>query len=232
MAPPPPPSTFYFPVGMSVSEAATSSTSSTPTSTCSGTAGRFQSYDLHGIRRDAAISAAGYSLSPQLPFPDAGGCLCSSMVALPPMRRRAVSGRPRLVFSRTAGLISPCAPSKLRTYERDSVTIGAFATDLQLSPWGNRLYSPVRGDASLTWLTVVPDLDGPPRADQQACDADAVRPDAMRRSRFNVARRRRRALRRDTPRRREPLRARQHAQPDDAWRAVRHAQSADGTPSF
>jgi hypothetical protein len=30
----------------------------------------------------------------------------------------------------------------------------------------------VRGDASLTWLTVVPDLDGPPTSSQRACDAD------------------------------------------------------------
>src|SRR5262249_9041432 len=57
-------------------------------------------------------------------------------------------------------------------YVRDSVTIGAFATDLQLSrfsrprdqgtsgltsPIIDRLFVPARGDASLTWVDVTPD---------------------------------------------------------------------------
>jgi hypothetical protein len=40
---------------------------------------------------------------------------------------------------------------------RDSAIIGAFATDIQLSPSGGRFYVPVRGDASLTWGDVTPD---------------------------------------------------------------------------
>lgn len=63
-----------------------------------------------------------------------------------------------------------CAPPMVSTgYYRDSVVIGAFATDLQLSKdpatplaprmGPDRLFSPVRGDATLTWIDVASDLD-------------------------------------------------------------------------
>jgi hypothetical protein len=170
---PPPPATFYFPVGMTLSRGGNVLYVVNSDFDLQWNGGTIQSYDLHGVRRDAAISAAGFSLSPQLPFPEGGGISqfldgggsVEAGAALCP----AGPG----LFLADGGLISPCAPFiNSAVYVRDSVTIGAFATDLQLSPWGNRLYSPVRGDASLTWLTVEPDLAGPPSSTQRACDAD------------------------------------------------------------
>jgi hypothetical protein len=169
---PPPPAAFYFPVGMTVSRGGNVLYVVNSDFDLQWNGGTIQSYDLHAIRRDAAISAAGYSLSPQLPFPEGGGLRefldggtsAEAGAALCP-------GGPGL-FLADGGLISPCAPFiNSSFYERDSVTIGAFATDIQLSPWGNRLYVPVRGDASLTWLTVAPDLGGPALPSQVACDA-------------------------------------------------------------
>ena len=53
-----------------------------------------------------------------------------------------------------------CAPPMAsQGYFRDSVTIGAFATDAQLSKKGDRLFVPVRGDATLTWMDVIYDGD-------------------------------------------------------------------------
>jgi len=40
---------------------------------------------------------------------------------------------------------------------RNRVMVGAFATNLKLSPDGTRLFAPVRGTASLTWADVTPD---------------------------------------------------------------------------
>jgi len=170
---PPPPATFYFPVGMTVSRGGNVLYVVNSDFDLQWNGGTIQSYDLHGIRRDAAISAAGYSLSPQLPFPEGGGLAQFVDGSISPSAAAALCPAGPGLFLADGGLISPCAPFiNSAVYERDSVTIGAFATDLQLSPWGNRLYSPVRGDASLTWLTIVPDVDGPPTASQRACDAD------------------------------------------------------------
>jgi len=162
---PPPPATFYFPVGLTVSRGGNALYVVNSDFDLQWNGGTIQAYDLHAIRQDAAISAAGYSLSLQLPFPDGGGpseffdggkakdggaSLCQAGVT---------------VFLADGGLVSACAPViDSAVYVRDSVTIGAFATDLQMSPWGNRLYSPVRGDASLTWVDLTPDLAGPPPA--------------------------------------------------------------------
>jgi hypothetical protein len=162
---PPPPSTFYFPVGMTVSRGGNVLYVVNSDFDLQWNGGTIQSYDLHSIRRDAAISAAGYSLSPQLPIAEGGGLALFLDGGTSAEAGAALCPAGPSVFLADGGLISPCAPFiNSETYERDSVTIGAFATDLQLSPWGNRLYSPVRGDASLTWLTVVPDVNGPPAA--------------------------------------------------------------------
>jgi hypothetical protein len=53
-----------------------------------------------------------------------------------------------------------CAPAmSSQAYWRDSVTIGAFATDMQLSKNKDRIFIPVRGDATLTWFDVTYDGD-------------------------------------------------------------------------
>jgi hypothetical protein len=173
---PPPPAIFYFPVGMTTSRGGNVLYVVNSDFDLQWNGGTIQSYDLNAIRRDAAISAAGYALSPQLPLPEGGGIteFLDGATSSPLGTDLCAVGE--TVFLSDGGFVSSCAPFiDSAVYVRDSVTIGAFATDIQLSPFGNRLYSPVRGDASLTWLTVAPDdpnvhpLPGTP-----ACDAPGV----------------------------------------------------------
>jgi len=171
---PPPPAIFYFPEGMTVSRGGNVLYVVNSDFDLQWNGGTVQSYDLFDIRRDAAISAAGYSLASRLPFPDGGGVsqFLDGGHSVEAGVNLCASGAN--TFLADGGFVSACAPFTNSTvYVRDSVTIGAFATDLQLSPWGNRLYAPVRGDASLTWLSITPDIDGPPTPGQQACDQDA-----------------------------------------------------------
>lgn len=176
---PPPPATFYFPVGMTVSRGNNVLYVVNSDFDLQWNGGTIQSYDLYAIRHDAAVSAAGFALSPALPFPEGGGVRLFLDGGTSQDAGAALCPAGPGIFLADGGLVSPCAPYiDSSVYERDSVTIGAFATDLQLSPWGNRLYAPVRGDASLTWLTVAPDspdvhpgetFDG--TMAQPACDA-------------------------------------------------------------
>ena len=192
---PPPPAAFYFPVGMTVSKGGNVLYVVNSDFDLQWNGGTIESYDLFHIRRDAAISAAGYSLSPQLPLPEGGGLSLfvdatahDGAIEFPDGATSNLCATGDVLFLADGGLVSSCAPFINSTvYERDSVTIGAFATDIQLSPWGNRLYVPVRGDASLTWLTVASDYKpipdptdpsrtinsyAPPSGTAQACDAD------------------------------------------------------------
>jgi hypothetical protein len=156
---PPPPATFYFPVGMVVSRGGNVLYVVNSDFDLQWNGGTVQSYDLNAIRQGAAISAAGYSLSPQLPLFDGGGLslFLDGSTAVPPTGPDLCAAGDT-AFLGDGGFISSCAPViNSSVYVRDSVTIGAFATDIQISPWGNRLYSPVRGDASLTWLSIIPD---------------------------------------------------------------------------
>jgi YVTN family beta-propeller protein len=170
---PPPPSTFYFPVGLAVSQGGTVLYAVNSDFDLQWNGGTIQSYDLYQIRRDAAISAAGYPFASQLPLPEGGGLSEFYDGGTPPKGANPCQ-QGAYLFLADGGYVNPCAPViNSSFYVRDSVTIGAFATDIQLSPWGNRLYAPVRGDASLTWLTVANDKGlKPPTANQLACDAD------------------------------------------------------------
>jgi hypothetical protein len=75
-----------------------------------------------------------------------------------------------------------CSPPVDSTaYIETSAIIGAFATDLQLSLDGTRLFSPVRGNATLTWAQVQPDSANniPPESNDEpdaGADADAPPP--------------------------------------------------------
>jgi hypothetical protein len=171
----PPPNTFYFPVGMVTSKGGNVLYVVNSDFDLQWNGGTIQSYNLWQIRVDAAISAAGYTFAPQLPFSDGGGLplFLDGGTSVPNGGNLCDEGE--VIFLADGGLNSSCAPViNSAFYEKDSVIIGAFATDLQLSPAGNRLYSPVRGDASLTWLTVTSDVGLPPPAtNPNACDSSA-----------------------------------------------------------
>jgi hypothetical protein len=150
----PPPNSFYFPVGLAVSKGGNILYAVNSDFDLQWNGGTLQSYDLRRIRGDAARQIQQ----------NLGTC---SNVA--PGNAGHVS------------LGQSCSPPMGSTqYVGDSAIIGAFATDLQLSVSGTRLFAPVRGDTTLTWAEVTEDnpngtgtpdfsLDCGPRVDNR-CD--------------------------------------------------------------
>ncbi len=183
----PPPNILYFPVGLDVSRGGNVLYVANSDFDLQYNGGTIQSYDLNLIRRDVLLAIKDPS-DPKLPLirpartsgqPDDNPCTNpDGTPAPPPVYRTDGTGR-RQPLSET------CAPPVDSTaYVRDSVTIGAFATDLQVlrceqaptqSPKdtrydretscnaaGTRLFVPVRGDASVTWVDLT--VDDPPSA--------------------------------------------------------------------
>jgi hypothetical protein len=145
----PPPKTFYFPVGLAVSSDGNVLYAVNSDFDLQWNGGTLQSYDLGTLRVDAANRIANPPAGcPESPPP--GGVLLGQRCA-------------------------PPTPSE--TYFKDSATIGAFATDLQVSVGGapavpgagpsstkagpKRLFIPVRGDATVTWAAIGTDPSNP-----------------------------------------------------------------------
>lgn len=163
----PPLKSIYFPVGMAVSEHGNVLYMVNSDFDLQWNGGTLQSYDLHLIRQDVARLIA----NPPAGCPD-----------------RPPAQNPNNPSSVQAGGYT-CAPATDSSiYVRDSVIIGAFATDLKLvsqrDTHGNvldhtsdgraipsRLFLPVRGDASLTWADVAVDTEAP--APENATDASS-----------------------------------------------------------
>jgi hypothetical protein len=146
----PPPQTFYFPVGLAVSGDGNVLYAVNSDFDLQWNGGTLQSYDLSALRKDAALlvgaNLSGTMTPPAIPFLDPSqwrpGCTSS-----PPR-----GGIP---------LGQECSPPvDSKHYFRHSATIGAFATDLQISiaregdTQTRRLFIPVRGDGTLTWARV------------------------------------------------------------------------------
>jgi hypothetical protein len=154
----PPPESFYFPVGLAVSRGGNVLYVVNSDFDLQWNGGTIQSYDLDQIRVDAATvvvdELAGIPLPPSIsgnlahqPGPALGQCPNKPVI-------NWLDGTGRAPLGET------CAPPiNSYAYVRDSVIIGAFATDIQLSPYGSRFFIPVRGDASLTWGDIA--LDDP-----------------------------------------------------------------------
>jgi hypothetical protein len=178
----PPPQQIYFPVGLVVSPGGGVLYVANSDFDLQWNGGTVQSYDLSQVRQDAAIAIKDPSLLAKpfdghptgkltRPAPPPGSCPSNPPVTV---TNGAPSRQP---------LGESCAPPVDATlYVKDSVTIGAFATNMEMScslarmnpgRWRSdpndpqsavqlpcaptRLYVPVRGDASLTWASVVPD---------------------------------------------------------------------------
>ncbi len=117
------------------------------------TGGTVQSYDLTAVRNDTVALLLGIYRG-AAPF-DAGALDAGIPAQLEPLP--FAPNRPT-----GAGCPNTCAPPmNSGTYWRDAVTIGALATDIQLSKNGGRLFVPVVGDTTLTWMDV--QNDGDPR---------------------------------------------------------------------
>jgi hypothetical protein len=148
---PPPEKLLYFPVGLAVSRGGNVLYAANSDFDLQYNGGTLQSYDLRLVRRhvvraivdptDPNLPLVRYSQAQENPCPDN-----------PPIKREDGTG-----IRQTLG--ETCSPPVDSTfYVRDSAVIGAFSTDLQLANvTRNRLFVPVRGDASLTWADVVPD---------------------------------------------------------------------------
>ena len=163
----PPMKSFYYPIGMAVSEHGNVLYVVNSDFDLQWNGGTVQSYDLHLIRQDVARLIAS-------PLP---GCPSN-----PP---RQNPSNPSAV---QPGSFT-CAPATDSSiYVRDSAIIGAFATDMRLvsqrDAQGNlidsapsRLFMPVRGDASITWADVAVDSEAP--APESATDASSYPPFAL-----------------------------------------------------
>jgi hypothetical protein len=161
----PPPNSFYYPVGMAVSRGGNVLYAANSDFDLQWNGGTVQSYDLHQIRRDAVLTIADPT-NPNVPYisrPAPGACPSSAPT-------NQTEGNPTpLLRGQT------CAPPVDSTkYVRDSATIGAFATDLQMSVGGSRIFMPVRGDASITWGDVA--LDDPNAAPRATDTKDSYPP--------------------------------------------------------
>ncbi len=167
---PPPPDEFYFPVGLAVSSGGGVLYVINSDFDLQWNGGTLQSYDLNQIRQDAVLTIQNPT-NPSLPLQDP-----------PPPPPYSCPNNPPPFMTNNSGQRQPlgetCAPVINSThYVRDSVVVGAFATDLQLSvQGGTRLFAPVRGDTSLTWADVVRDdpsqapiVPADSAADQAAC---------------------------------------------------------------
>lgn len=166
----PPTDAFYYPVGLQVSHGGNVLYAINSDFDLQYNGGTIQSYDLHLIRQHALLSIANPA-DPNLPLvrPAGGSCPANPPETIP-------GGTTRMPLGET------CAPPvRSQFYVRDYGIIGAFATDLLLSPLPNelvsltaratgdvpkavpadtstdRLFSPVRGSATLTWATVIRD---------------------------------------------------------------------------
>lgn len=182
----PPLDSFYFPVGLQVSHGGSVLYAVNSDFDLQYNGGTVQSYDLRLIRRHV-LDIIADPRNPNVPLARRGDATENPCPSDPPISKEGgQAGRQPLGET--------CAPPvDSRFYFRDSAVIGAFATDLQLTPppdrlvpqspkatasepitpAGNRgtdrLFMPVRGNATLTWATVVRDTpDSVPPEDPRA----------------------------------------------------------------
>jgi hypothetical protein len=194
----PPPNTLYFPVGLDTSRGGNVLYVANSDFDLQYNGGTIQSYDLNAIRKDVLIAIKDPT---QL---DKDKLVRPAQTPGQPAGNPCVDGAP---VYRTDGtgqrqpLGETCAPPvKSEAYFKQSVTIGAFATDLQVlrceeppalvtnadktvtdtrfsretscSAAGTRLFVPVRGDASVTWATISVDDPARPAVSDSAFQID------------------------------------------------------------
>ena len=197
---PPPPKQIYFPVGLGVSRGGNVLYVANSDFDLQWNGGTLQSYDLHLIRKHAVLTIDDPDSAVLRLVRPATGVSCDTPTQTPPVYKTDGSGQ-RQPLGET------CAPPVDSSfYVRDSATIGAFATDLQLGkprsacvpdasrrffgtcddltcPVGShceraggsdRVFVPVRGDASLTWGDITP--DDPARAPGEGDTVDTYAP--------------------------------------------------------
>jgi hypothetical protein len=194
----PPANIFYFPVGLAVSGGGNGGGNAlyvvNSDFDLQWNGGTIQSYDLFIIRRHAA-ELVHANLTGTWLFPNTnpnGNPADPSIPFINPWQPNCTDSPPPTDFQTSSGMRIPlgqlCAPpvdSTKQIYFKDSATIGAFATTLLL-PLNlsstlprSRFFTPVRGDGTVTWADVRPDLatdtpqgDSPPATKAGSPGAD------------------------------------------------------------
>jgi hypothetical protein len=145
---------IYFPVGLALDEGDKHLLVISSDFDLQFNGGAIQSYDLDGIYKD---------LVPVLDNNESG------FLESEPCKEGEQSAAERQLYP------GRCKPTSPEPYRRDSVKIGAFATDAiirQNVEGATRLYVPVRGDSTLHWLDVQNGmLECGQDANRGACDA-------------------------------------------------------------
>ncbi len=162
----PPTTTFYFPVGLAVSAGGNVLYVANSDFDLQWNGGTIQSYDLFRLRHDTAeLIGANFLTPPSLADSnnlkarlnnDIRFLVKKGLEAWAPNCQSS----PNTFQANGSRLLlgEACSPPVDSTaYIGASAVIGAFATDIQLSLDGTRLFSPVRGNATLTWAEVLPD---------------------------------------------------------------------------
>jgi hypothetical protein len=157
----PPVDRFYYPVGLKVSHGGSVLYAVNSDFDLQYNGGTLQAYDLLSIRRDV-LKIIENPKAPDVPVVRRGETNENQCPGNPPVLKEGAGGKQPLGET--------CAPPiDSRGYVKDSVIVGAFATDLLLSPKPipmapgirvrptDRLFFPVRGSASLSWAEVVRD---------------------------------------------------------------------------
>jgi DNA-binding beta-propeller fold protein YncE len=177
----PPTSAFYFPTGLAVSTSANVLYVINSDFDLQWSGGTLQSYNLFQIRADtAALIEANLMMCPADSDPQCLMVATSAVGHIPFLNgfmwTAGCQNAPPPPSSNGQGvqLGEACAPPVDSVqYQKASVILGAFATDLQLSvtpacPQGftcapplpfRRLFAPVGGSATVTWADVTDDAD-------------------------------------------------------------------------
>jgi hypothetical protein len=171
---PPVANQFYFPVGLAVSAHGNVLYVANSDFDLQFNGGTVQSYDLRAIRLDTVRLLTG------LPGKKDSGFdyLLPFAIAVDPANP-CPSGTPPIQLPNGGKRLGwLCAPPMQSTfYFKDAVTTGAFATTLEIAKVKkSRLFLPVRGDASLTWIDIEPDDSDPPPTQSAQNNPDGYHP--------------------------------------------------------
>ncbi len=181
----PPESAPYYPVGLATSPGGTVLYVANSGFDIQYEAGTLESYDLTRIRRDALLMRNNpRALIDRCTNVFSVDCPYVNLPQNSDPRCADAPGDTRTTPPAPNGAVgSTCTPPmKPESYHRDTVRIGAFATDLQLSESGftrdgmpkRRLFAPIRGNASVTWVDVADDARDPAAdASKLECGAEA-----------------------------------------------------------
>lgn len=146
----PPMTSFYFPTGLAVSKGGNVLYAVNSDFDLQWNGGTLQSYDLFRIRQDAGrLIQANLARDPH-------GATPPGIPFLSPWQPDCLD-QPPAPSGNNFGvqLQQGCAPPvDASQYVRDSAIIGAFATELQSTADGKRLFAPVSGNATVTWADI------------------------------------------------------------------------------